>query len=142
MIWSMYKYLYYRLYRWNKKVWGKDDIPEYNAMIMVALLSFINIFSIPFLVEAISGIRILELPKLSKGAFFLFFLCFVSIHYFLLVHKGKYLNFEKEFKSETNDNIRKGGYLIVFYIIASISVLFGSWYLIYLRSDSSSLLTF
>lgn len=109
-MWKACKYLYYRIYSWNLKMWGESDIPEYNAMIAITMLLFLNIFSIPTVIESLTGIRIISVPELSKVTLALIILSGMGTSYFLFIHREKYREIEKEFNRETKSEKRKRGF--------------------------------
>lgn len=134
MLYKFYKYIYYRIYSWNLKQWGKSDVPEYNAMLGIALLTFINIISILTIIEAMTAYEIFSFLEVSTSILFISSLSFIALHYFVFFHKGKYKKIIKEFETETKEHHKKGTVWVLLYIIGSVVILFGSWFVIYLRN--------
>lgn len=133
MIYRVYKYVYYRIYSWNLNQWGKSDLPEYNAMIGLALTILINILSVPTVIEAITGYRMFDFPAISKGSLVIGLLIYGSLHYFALYHNGKYKKIIKEFESESEAQRKRGTIWVLVYLVGSVVILFSSWFIIYLR---------
>ena len=52
---KLYKYIFYRIYSWNLKTWGKKDTPEWNAVIGVSFMMFINLFFLALLYEFVGN---------------------------------------------------------------------------------------
>lgn len=129
-----YYYLFYRLYDFGLKRFGEADIPEYNAVLGISLLSYMNLISVFSSIEAITGIRIFNLPEISILQFALFFTPFICIHYFLLVVGGKHKKIRKQFVSESDSLRTKHSLYIFLYIVSTIIILFLSWYFVYLRN--------
>ncbi len=62
---GFYKYLYFRIYSWNLKKWGENDMPEWNAVLGVSFTMFINLFVLVLLFQFV-GIAVALWQKESK----------------------------------------------------------------------------
>lgn len=113
-IWQKYKYIYYWLYTWQRKLWGDSDAPEYNASIGMSMSLGCLLASIAVIFELITNIRLIP-SNLPKGEVVIVAVIFLLIHYFAFVYKGKYKVIEKEFKNESkNDRKRKGVWVLIY----------------------------
>lgn len=130
-----YKYVYYKLYKWNKNMWGENDMPQYNAMFGVAMLIYLNLLSIPTVIEAVTGKRLIILPELPKIFLSSIAIGFMALNYLLLVYKDKYREIVKEFNQEKEKAKRRGNFLVWSYILLSVLTLFGSWIGVYVRNN-------
>lgn len=79
---NIYKYIYYRTYKWNLKKWGAHDVPQFKSMYIVSLIMFFNIITVGLLLQKISGLPFLkqlrEITVLSMiGTGFLSYFTFV-----------------------------------------------------------------
>jgi len=122
MIYKAIKYLYYRIYDWNLRAWGESDMPQYNAIIGVSFLMFLNIIGIFIAIEALTGNQyFLFLPK---GEYYAAATCLLLLlfNYFLLVRNGKYLTITEEFKKENSLQKRKGLVFVWLYVIGSFAI--------------------
>src|SRR5690554_685012 len=101
-MWEAYKYTYYWLYTWQKKLWGESDLPEFTAIFGMSLsfgfmiLSLFVITNILFETELFPN----GIPK--KEALFIMVIN-LSIHYFLFIHRGRYKRIEEEYKGERKE---------------------------------------
>jgi len=133
---SILQYLYYHLYRWLLKKWGKDDDPKHTALLGLASTLLINILSIPFVIQAISGLDLLVyFHKIHKSILIIFTIGFLIALYFALISKNKFKTIVIKYKSEPNAVLKKGILITWIYIITSYLILFGSGYIIYLRNN-------
>ena len=123
MIWNLYKYLFFRLYSWNLKTWGNEDMPQFNAIIGVTFLMLINCAIIPALFEPVFKIKLFVTPT-PKLLIILIFVAVFCFNYFLLVYKKKYLKIAKEFSIETKYQSRTRAILLWFYVIVSFGIFF------------------
>src|SRR5882672_2154348 len=93
-----YKYLYYRIYAWNLRMWGESDLPQFNALFGVSFLIFLNIMTLLDLVDLCAGRHVVPF---SRPTVIGTVLVVIVIGYFILVHNGKYRTIAKEFSNET-----------------------------------------
>jgi hypothetical protein len=134
-MYTAYKYLYYKLYTWSLHLLGKDDLPELNAMLVVAILTAMNIISIPTIVESVTGVTVFAFSAFPKKILWGGALFFILIHYFLLMYDGKYKKIIKNLEIENDEKKSRGSFRVGIYIVVTVIALFGSWYGIYLRRE-------
>lgn len=117
---KLYRFLYYRLYNWNLKTWGKKDLPQWNALFGVSFMMFVNLGIIAGILD-ILGLKIFveDTPK-KEIAFAL--LALLTANYFWLVHNGKYKQIAKEFNKEPKDKRTRNIILLWLYVVASFFV--------------------
>ena len=130
-MWTIYKYIYYWLYTWNRGLWGESDVPEFNAVLGMSLSFVCNMLSLSVLIDVILGVQVIP-DEISKVKLIIPLLSIMAIHYFAFMHKGKYIEIEKEFKAESKKERRRKGILVLLYTFGSmvlyISLLFfGIW---------------
>lgn len=115
---TFFKYLFYRLYSWNLKKWGKNDIPHWNALFGVSFMMFLNIGLIGLLLQ-LFGIKIFLREKLPKIEIVLIMVSIYIINYFLLINKNKYKLIVAEFKNEDLKDRRIKTIVLWLYLILS-----------------------
>jgi hypothetical protein len=123
MIYKAIKYLYYRIYDWNLRAWGESDMPQYNAIIGVSFLIYLNIISLFIAIETLTGNQyFLFLPN---GEYYAAATCLLLllVNYILLVRNGKYLKIAEEFKKENPSQKRKGLVFVWLYVTGSFVIL-------------------
>ena len=119
-MYKFYKYIYYRIYAWNLKKWGKQDVPEFNALTGTTFLLLLNIGSLILIIQAITDYKIGDLFDVPKSTLILFAFVFILPHYFALYHKGKYKKIIEEFKGKDNSWIIKWDVWASIYIWSSV----------------------
>lgn len=134
-LFKAYKYLYYKLYHWNLSMHGKSDIPEFNAMLITGLLVFMNVFSIPAFIEALTGYHVLSYFDLPEVLLWVIVIGYMGVNYFTLYSHERYKKIIKEFEAEGAEQKRRGSVKVLIYITLSVVALFGSWFGIYLRRE-------
>ena len=82
-LFSAYEDLYLSLVEWGRKVHGSQGLPEYNALLGLATLATLNLFSAVMLSEAVLGAR--NLIPISKPGALLIWIGFVALHYLTLL---------------------------------------------------------
>jgi hypothetical protein len=96
---KLYKYLYYRLYTWNLRIWGEKDLPQWNAMFGVSFMMFMNICTIGFLLEVFGFIKIFD-RQIPKIIVIIVMLIIFIVNYFQYIHNRGYNTITAEYKNE------------------------------------------
>lgn len=118
---KLYKYLYYRLYSWNLKTWGANDLPQWNALFGVSFMMFLNLGLVGLLLQAF-GMNIFQRDELPKKELIIIMVGLFIINYFLFIRKDNYLTITKELKREAKQKRRINTYLIWLYVILSFAL--------------------
>ena len=122
-----YRYIFYRLYSWNLRMWGESDLPQYNVSLWLSLTFVVNLLSLASLVDAdLSGFpRYAILAPYAVGLF---------AHYAYFVRSGRYRLLEAEFASVPT-SILRNLVLVWLYAFGSFGLFF---VLLRLRSPHSA----
>lgn len=116
-----YKYVYYRFYSWNLKTWGKEDFPQWNALLGVSFMMFLNLGLLGLLLQAF-GINIFRRNELPKKELIVIMVGLFILNYFLFINNGNYLTYTKEFKQETLKKRKTNTFLIWLYVVLSFAL--------------------
>lgn len=122
-MWKAYRYTYYWLYTWQKKLWGESELPQHNVILGLSLSFLAVIGSIVIIIYILTDVMIIT-TDLPKDKVLVFNICILIIHYFLFVHKGKYKKIEQEFKGESDEERKRKGRWVLLYTFGSL-VFFG-----------------
>jgi len=119
------EYVYYRLYMWDLRVgakWGYSA--EIYAWAQLSTLFLLNIWGVLGTIELFTG---WHLARLNNSLVFALGLVFavLTVVYFVMVYRGRYHRFVKEFSAETSTQrrIRSAGILV--YVIISFALFCG-----------------
>lgn len=130
-LWRTYRYIYYWLYTWQKKVWGESNAPEFNASIGLSMSMGCNILSIIVLIDVIFGVKTFPhgIPMREGLIGIVIVLLF---HYIIFIYKNKYEKIEKEFEKESKEIRKRKGKWVLFYAFGSLAfyvflLFFGIW---------------
>lgn len=115
---KLYQYLYYRLYSWNIKTWGNEDMPQWNALYGVSFMMFLNLGLIALLLQSF-GIDIFSRESIPKKGIIIIALLILFINYFLFIKNKKYLSLKKKFEKENLKKRKVNTFLLWLYIILS-----------------------
>lgn len=131
MILNAYKYLYFRIYSWNLRMWGESDLPQFNALFGVCFLVCLNVLSLVTVIELLTRTDIFSTAS-SKGMLFVIFGAVLVLSYVLLVFRSKYKTIFEEYNKESDMQRRARMILIILYVLLT----FGSLYwLVELRNS-------
>jgi len=59
--WQMinyHKYIFFRLYSWNLKSFGKNDLPALSALLELSLLMFLNLIAADLIFEKLTSMQL------------------------------------------------------------------------------------
>lgn len=119
MMINIYKYMFYRLRKWQLKQYDADDGREYYAVGLVTFIILLNVLSFCLILDIFGLKNPLNAPKtivLAIG-FGILFLC-----NYLFADEKKFKMIEKEFRDESQKQKANRTLFIWIYIIASIAV--------------------
>jgi hypothetical protein len=105
-------------------MWGESDLPHYNALFLVFILTFLNLMSIPTGIDIITGGHLIKDTSLNKLLFACIMLAVFLMEHRLLVSGNKFRNTAKHFRDENINQRRTRLIGIWVYIIASFSLFF------------------
>lgn len=114
-----YRYIYYRIYAWNLRTWGKQDLPQFNTCLGLAFLSLLNLLSF---------LLLLGVWALPKSAILVAFVVSLLAHYQYFVRSDRYLDLEREFTSSPLFTPSAGLLLVWGYVAGSLVLFFGQLY--------------
>ncbi|SUB88213.1 Uncharacterised protein [Porphyromonas macacae] len=115
---NIFKYMYYRLFTWNLKKWGRYDCPQGNALIGVSFMMFFNLNALGVLLDLLGCIKYLD-GAMSKFEITAIFVVISAVNYFWLMHKGKFLQLVKHYKKESKAERRKNTFILWEYVVIS-----------------------
>lgn len=124
-----FEYLFYRIYDWNLKTWGKADVPQFNALFAVSFLLLANIYVIIDLVRLIINV---DFPFRFEHAAIpaaISYTVLVVINFFLLVHNHKYEKIADQFRCESEVSRRINLACCLLYVVLTFVCAFGLPYL-------------
>lgn len=123
---NFFEYMYYRHYSWDLRVFGKEDCPQWTAMLGISLLFGFNILTLINFYSALFPDNNIEEFLLSnyKYKIVAVFGLMCVINYCWLVKGGKYKMLANRFEVEDKDKRRrrKRNWQIVIYLVASIGL--------------------
>lgn len=79
------------------EMFGKQDVPEFTAILANSLCLFLNITTLFVALELITGYQL----RLEKIHSIIGILALLTLNYFLLLHNGRVKEIINEFSSET-----------------------------------------
>lgn len=116
---NIYKYIYYRLYTWNLKKWGKIDGPEWNALFGISIMMFLNLMTLSLLLDALGLINYWGIIHIREIVIVVS-LSILAANYFCFLHKKKCLKIIKLYKQETTTERHRNTVIIWFYFFVSV----------------------
>ena len=118
---KIYKYLYYRLYSWNLKTWGENDIPQWNALFGVSFIMCLNLGLLGLLLQLL-GVNIFLRDELPKKELIIIMIILFVVNYFQFIHRGNYRSTVKELQKEPPKKRRINTFLIWAYVLLSFAL--------------------
>ena len=129
-LYYMYEYLFYRTYRWQKRLWGESSAPEMAGLFVPSLLAIINLlFPLWFIIDMIlvCFFRVYLVEEVST-LFSIMGMFVYGYFYFSFVSAAKYSKIEKKYIKESvetrkNNNRKIGLYLffsLLFFVFCMV----------------------
>ena len=119
-LFNAYKYLYYRIYSFQLRWFGDDDLPEYTAVLSVSLLTWWNIFGLLSAIASLTRFKVIDPLNVNKVGFGLGLIFIIGVNSFVFLRKKHYKKIVEQFKDESNLNRKVKLFLIFAYIVFSL----------------------
>lgn len=119
-----YRYLFYRIYSWNLRTWGKEDLPQLNALLGVSALLYFNLLSAEIIIQLISGFGAIVKLGITKFHAVFIALALLAANYFVFLAKGQYLRLEREFGGEPPAHRKRGSVYSTIYVLGTFILFF------------------
>ena len=119
---KFYKYIYYRIYSWHLKKFGKNDAPQWSALFVVSLMVFCNIMFIMLLLNSFTIKTLYYGSNSARLEIILTVLVLYLANYFIFIVKKKYKKIVQEFKNEKPSERFRNTIKFWAYIILSITL--------------------
>jgi hypothetical protein len=95
-----YRYIFYRMYAWNRGMWGDSDGPQFNVCLWLSQTSVVNVLSLCI----IFGWRIVS----PRYVVVLLFLVSLFGHWLYFVRSGRFRLLASEFAAAPRSYLRSG----------------------------------
>ena len=94
----MHRFIFFRIYRWGRRVHGLRDLPEYNAIFGLSMLATMNVFSVVMAAELATGRGgANENAKFIAAAVWV---AFLVLHFLYLLRGGRVEQVCEEFEDQ------------------------------------------
>jgi hypothetical protein len=128
---NILQYLYYHSYIWLLRKWGKNEDPKNTALLGLASTLYINLASIPMVIEQLTGEELIDLKTLTKfnnnkWVLVILTIIYLIAFYVFLIYKGKFKKILEKYKNESASDLKKGILITWIYIIGSYLIFFES----------------
>lgn len=123
-LFNAYKYLYYRIYAFQLRWFGKEDLPEYTAVLSVSLLVWWNFYAILLAISLWTRFKIVDALNPDKIKLGLGLLFIIITNSFIFIDKQNYQQIAQQFKDENNSKRRIKLIFIFAYVVISFVVPF------------------
>ncbi|MDB5048797.1 MAG: hypothetical protein JWO30_1868 [Fibrobacteres bacterium] len=114
-----FEYIYYRIYSWNLKKWGVSNMPHINALYLVSLMMFQNLYALALIAQFFGIDFALRTPLPEKEAIVTAFTV-VVFNYFHFIRKGQYKSLAKKYSHELPNERRRNAVFVWIYMVMSL----------------------
>jgi hypothetical protein len=88
-IYKLFRYYYFRLYRWNLKAFGADELPVLNALLILSFFSYVHFLILILALQKFVKIPVFGFFETGKPFLILTLFIILGINYFLFVFQDK-----------------------------------------------------
>ena len=99
-IFKAYKYLFYKIYDWQIRYFGEDDLPEIKTLVLVSLLNSANIYSIILLINLWTKFDLIDAINLGKIKMTIIYFSVLGVNYLLFIYRNYYKQLSKQFSDK------------------------------------------
>lgn len=123
-IFTAYQYLFYRIYRWQRRLYGIANMPYITALSVVSVLIWMNLVTLSAVFDLLSGFNILKWLENTIITSIVGFAIILTLNYSLFVKDKRYHRIAEKFERESEIKQRKRLFWCWFYVILSHIALF------------------
>jgi hypothetical protein len=120
---KLYRYLFFRLYKWNEHVLGREEMPSLNAFLFQSFFLFLHFITFVMLMQVVSRARAFDFFIEYKYLLFLVLVLDLVLNYFVLIYNGKSQKCFAEFERIDPKKRKQYNFVIALYAL-SILVIF------------------
>jgi hypothetical protein len=116
-----YKYLFYSIYRWQLKWWGKDEIPEFTAVLGVSLLTWLNIYGALLAIGALTSFSAIDAFSVDKFKNGVAMVSLIGVNSLFFLRRDRYKHIVQELVNEDKRSRNINLTLIGAYVLFSFA---------------------
>ena len=124
ILFNAYKYLFYRIYDCQLRWFGKEDLPEWSAVVSVSVLNWVNIVGFLLALRTWTGLNIYNPLSAIRFQTALEYFSIILINAFIFIRNQRYKQIAEQFSNENSTQRRIKLILIFAYVIFSTLFLF------------------
>ena len=121
-IMTFYDYVYYRIYAWQLSWFGKEEIPEYTAVLGVSFLVYLNVYTFLIVASLITGSDLIANLGIDKPTIFLALLFWVGLNYYLFIQSKRREKVVSRFANQTKRKKMLGTFGVLLYAGFSLAL--------------------
>ena len=121
-----YKYLYYRIYEWQLKRFGKGDNPEFTALLGNSLLLFTNLVTLVIFFEIITG----RVFRIENSYAIIAMIIIIATNYYIFLYKNKFNTIISSFELESGLQKKSSTIWCLVYVTITLACFFGSIFIL------------
>ena len=122
-MYKLFRYNYYKQYKFFLRINGKNDLPQFTAMLSIAQNVLFNLNALYLIIGSLIFKPIIYLsfkdPNSSLKVIIGLILFLIPFH-LVFIYRKRYLKILDEFKNESDLDNKKGNIYMIIYTICSI----------------------
>lgn len=117
----VYRFIYFKLYKWNLKSFGNSDLPELNSLLIISLFTLANLITVTLLLDIVLPLNIFRRVASSSIISVSLVITSLLLNVFAFGRNGKIvLNRISEFESLSGKRLVRYNLFLLFYVALSI----------------------
>jgi hypothetical protein len=118
---TVHRYLFYKIYQWNKHAFGEEDTPAFNALLQVSFVTLFNFATFLLLIQIISKLEIFDFLSKHRIYLFVIIFLFLGLNYLLLMRNNRSKSIIQEFDTMPSQRKRKIAIYLTCYLSSIVS---------------------
>ena len=113
----IYRYLYYKVFVWYNRTYGKEGLPLLSTLLIVSFVALINLSTLFLSIQKTAKLKLLDFFEINRNLNIILIILIPLINYLLLIYRGKHEKILLRFNEE-NKTLRKKRNLYLFIYLA------------------------
>ncbi len=119
---KIHRYIYYRLYIWNLKLFGERDLPFLNALLELSLIIYVNILTIILMIDKVFMAKTIDRLISTQWLAIIIVVFLLLIQYLFLFHNNRHKKIIERYEGDQVNEKRND--TLAFLYIGTSAILF------------------
>lgn len=121
---KIHHYIFYRLYKWNLRNFGKEDLPVLTALLQLSLLSLLNVITLFIAINSFFSLDSIQYLGKKYGVTLIAAALVLGFEFLIFYSNNRYQKIIEKYETQSPDVAQTNNNLAISYVALSFLVFF------------------